>query len=59
MLLPVSAIEAHHGSMPRKFFPEEQEEEIDVQKESDDRANMTQEGNPINHPLACPPSPLA
>nr|XP_034576554.1 ABC transporter G family member 50-like isoform X2 [Setaria viridis] len=36
-------VETYHGSMPRKFFPKEQEEEIDIQKESDGHANMTQE----------------
>jgi hypothetical protein len=36
-------IKAYHGSIPRKFFAKVQEEEIDIQKESDDHANMTQE----------------
>ena len=55
MLLPVSAIVAYHGSIPRKFFAKVQEKEINIQKESTDHANMTQEGNPINHHPASPP----
>jgi len=55
MLLLVSAIEAYHGSIPRKFFAKVQEKEINIQKESTDHANMIQEGNPINHHPASPP----
>ncbi|KAG2536935.1 hypothetical protein PVAP13_9NG237000 [Panicum virgatum] len=47
-------IEAYHGSIPRKFFAKVQEEEINIQKESTNHANMTQEAK-----LAMPTMQLA